>query len=97
MDKIDVSGLSFEEGLEQLEALVEKIDAGDLPLAEAIDTFKLAMTLSEHCAKLLEEAEAAIEELVAAADDREGTGGEAESVAVDSDDEDASGNPFGDE
>ncbi len=97
MDKIDVSGLSFEEGLERLEALVEKIDAGDLPLAEAIDTFKLAMALSEHCTKLLEEAETAIEELVAAADDREGTGGETENVAADSNEDEKSSNPFGDE
>jgi exodeoxyribonuclease VII small subunit len=104
MDKIDVSALSFEEGLERLEVLVETIDAGDLALAEAIDTFKLAMALSEHCAKLLEEAEAAIEELVTAADDREGSEEEAEGVVADIEEGNGEGNedgessnPFGDE
>ena len=71
MENANVEDLSFEEALAQLEQLVEKIDAGELPLAEAIDTFRLAMALSEHCSGLLQEAEAAIEELVA--DTEQGT------------------------
>ncbi len=62
-NNVDVEKLSFEEALEQLERLVQRLDAGDLPLAEAIDTFRLAMALRTHCAALLDEAEASIEQL----------------------------------
>lgn len=62
-NNVDVEKLSFEEALEQLEQLVQRLDAGDLPLAEAIDTFRLAMALRTHCAALLDEAEASIEQL----------------------------------
>ncbi len=62
---MDVEKLSFEDALEQLEELVGRLDAGDLPLAEAIDTFRLAMELRGHCAKLLDEAEASIDQLQA--------------------------------
>ena len=85
MAKIDVEKMSFEEALGELETLVGKIDAGDLPLAEAVETFKLATALSEHCTRLLKEAEAAVEELQA----------EKQDVAGDEEDEEASA--FGDE
>ena len=75
-NNVDVEKLSFEEALEQLEQLVQRLDAGDLPLAEAIDTFRLAMALRIHCAALLDEAEASIEQLLV-------QGGAAETTADD--------------
>jgi len=89
MGKLNVEELSFEEALAKLEELVEKIDSGDLPLAEALETFKLATELSEHCARLLNEAEAAVEELEAGTDEADAAAGEENE---DEDDVD----PFGD-
>lgn len=63
MDKEQVKALSFEEALTKLEELVEQIDSGDLPLAEALATFKLATELSRHCETLLKDAETAIEQI----------------------------------
>ena len=63
MGKVKVDTLSFEETLARLEELVEQIDAGDLPLAEARETFKWATERSMHCEKQLREAEAAIEQI----------------------------------
>ena len=87
MGKLNVEELSFEEALAKLEELVEKIDTGDLALAEALETFKLATELSEHCARLLKEAEAAVEELAADSDAADAAAG-----GEDEDDVD----PFGD-
>jgi len=58
-------------------------------LAEAIETFQLATELSEHCARLLNEAEAAVEELEAGTD-------EPDAAAADQDQDDDDVDPFGD-
>jgi len=59
--------LSFEEALARLEALVEELEGGDLPLAEALAKFEEGMTLKALCAQKLQEAEAKVEEWKAAA------------------------------
>jgi len=59
--------LSFEEALGRLEALVEGLEGGDLPLAEALAKFEEGMTLKALCARKLQEAEAKVEEWKAAA------------------------------
>jgi len=111
-NKVDVEKLSFEEALEQLEQLVQRLDAGELPLAEAIDTFRLAMALRTHCARLLDEAEASIEQLQVpdsapgpradGAEDDSGAVYAADDPFADDQSEEASpdlfgDNPFGDE
>lgn len=49
--------LPFEEAMKQLEAVVTKLEKGDLSLDESVDTFEEGMKLSEQCSKLLESAE----------------------------------------
>ena len=41
--------LSFEESLEELEAIVKKLEVGDVPLDHAIEEFHKAMKLSKIC------------------------------------------------
>jgi exodeoxyribonuclease VII small subunit len=48
---------TFEEALNQLEALVVKLEAGDLPLEEALRAFEEGVRLTRLCAGRLEEAE----------------------------------------
>ncbi len=46
---------TFEETLTQLEALVARLEAGELPLAEALRAFEEGVRLSRLCAARLEE------------------------------------------
>ena len=50
--------LSFEEAMEKLEVLVDRLEEGDVPLEEAISIYKDGMELSKLChdkLKLVEE------------------------------------------
>ncbi|ADU29979.1 exodeoxyribonuclease VII small subunit [Bacillus cellulosilyticus] len=41
--------LTFEEAMEKLESVVEKLEEGDVPLEEAITMFQDGMKLSKYC------------------------------------------------
>lgn len=56
--------LSFEESLQELEAIVKKLEVGDVPLDDAIEEFNKAMKLSKLCDEKLKNAEEAITKLV---------------------------------
>jgi len=56
--------LSFETGLQQLEAIVKEMESGELPLERALELFERGMKLSEACRKQLEEAETRVEVLM---------------------------------
>ena len=65
-EAVDISDLGFEGALDELEALVARLEAGDLALEEALATFERGVALSRRCAELLERAEQRIDELVRA-------------------------------
>ena len=56
--------LSFEESLEKLETIVNKLESGDIPLDEAIDKFNEAMQLVKLCNEKLTSAEESIAKIV---------------------------------
>ena len=56
--------LSFEESLENLEAIVKKLETGEVPLDDAIKEFNDAMKLAKSCDEKLKNAEEAITKLV---------------------------------
>ncbi|WP_041613421.1 exodeoxyribonuclease VII small subunit [Paenibacillus sp. JDR-2] len=58
------SELSFEEAMEQLEKIVERLESGDVPLETAIDLFQEGMKLSQLCGGKLEQVERKIEVLI---------------------------------
>jgi exodeoxyribonuclease VII small subunit len=55
---------SFESALERLEAIVERLESGELPLEEALAAFEEGVGLSRRCTAELEAAERRIELLV---------------------------------
>ncbi|MBQ2227259.1 MAG: exodeoxyribonuclease VII small subunit [Methanobrevibacter sp.] len=59
-----MENLSFEESLEKLEEIVNKLETGDVPLDDAIDEFKKAMDLVKICDEKLKTAEKSIAKIV---------------------------------
>lgn len=56
--------LSFEESLDSLEAIVKKLETGEVPLDDAIGEFTKAMKLAKSCDEKLKKAEETITKLV---------------------------------
>jgi exodeoxyribonuclease VII small subunit len=73
----------FERKLTDLEAVVERLEQGDLPLEESVRLFEEGMKLSESCKQELEAAEGRIQILMS-----EGGGKmKARNLEIESDDE----------
>lgn len=64
----DIAGLSFEAALAELEAIVQKLEAGDVPLAESIAVYERGAQLKAHCEAILRDAQAKVEQIQLAAD-----------------------------
>jgi exodeoxyribonuclease VII small subunit len=56
--------LNYEQAFEELEALVEQLESGDLPLEEALGLFERGQALAARCSELLEQAELRLRQLV---------------------------------
>ena len=54
----------FEKALAELEALVERLERGDLPLDEALKTFERGVALTRHCQASLQAAQQKVEILL---------------------------------
>lgn len=54
----------FEEALQKLEAIVTKMEEGDLPLEEALKAFEEGVRLAKFCTSKLDEAERKVEKLI---------------------------------
>lgn len=59
----DPEAVGFEAALEQLEGLVARLEAGDLPLESALEAFEQGVALTRRCAEQLERAERRIDVL----------------------------------
>jgi exodeoxyribonuclease VII small subunit len=55
---------SFEQSLDELEAIVKDLESGDMPLERALELFEKGVGLSESCRKRLEDAETKVEILL---------------------------------
>ncbi len=53
----ELANLKFEEALARLEAIVARLEGGDLPLEESLGLFEEGVRLTRHCSKRLTEAE----------------------------------------
>ncbi|MFB5282105.1 MULTISPECIES: exodeoxyribonuclease VII small subunit [Peribacillus] len=60
----DQQELSFEEAMESLEQIVEKLEEGDVPLEEAISIYKQGMNLSRLCHMKLKSVEDQLTEIL---------------------------------
>ena len=73
----NVSSLSFDAALAELDAVVKSLESGGQPLEEALLLYERGVALHEHCARLLSDAELRVRRLV------ERAGGALETVAGD--------------
>ncbi|MBK9750241.1 MAG: exodeoxyribonuclease VII small subunit [Chloroflexi bacterium] len=55
--------LSFEAAYAELESIVTRLDAGDLPLEDSVTLFERGKRLSEYCQRLLDQAELRITQI----------------------------------
>lgn len=56
--------VSFEQAMEQLENIVDQLEAGEVPLEQAIELFQEGMQLSKTCHQKLEQIEQKVEILL---------------------------------
>lgn len=54
----------FEHSLAQLEALVDKMEQGDLPLDAALQAFEEGVRLTRECQQILDQAEQKVQMLI---------------------------------
>ncbi len=62
-DQNDIEKMTFEQAYGQLEETVQKLEAGNLPLAEALALYQRGMALAKHCSSQLDQAELSIKAL----------------------------------
>lgn len=60
----DITGLSFEEALAELERIVRQLEEGKGPLDAAIDAYSRGSLLKRHCEAKLAEAQARVDRIV---------------------------------
>ena len=59
----DVPAMTFERAMKELEAIVGRLERGDVELEESISIYERGEILREHCDRLLKQAEAKVERL----------------------------------
>lgn len=67
-DETDTGTLSFEEALKRLEAIVQQLERGDVPLDKSITLYEEGDRLRLQCQQRLDAAEARIAQIMANAD-----------------------------
>lgn len=64
----DISAMSFEEALQELEQIVKRLESGSGKLSEAITAYERGALLKRHCEAKLREAQARVDKIVIGAD-----------------------------
>jgi exodeoxyribonuclease VII small subunit len=62
--ELDVSGLTFEQALAELEKIVGELESGQAPLERSIEMYERGASLKAHCEKRLEAARLRVEKIV---------------------------------
>ncbi|MBI1335583.1 MAG: exodeoxyribonuclease VII small subunit [Phycisphaera sp.] len=73
---------TFEQSLEELETIIDKVESGEIELEEALGFYEKGMKLVAHCRGVLDRAEKKIKELAA------GSSGQAADIADEQGEED---------
>ena len=68
MDEPEITSLSFEAALAQLEAIVRSLETGTSPLDESIELYQRGDRLKRHCESRLKAAQARIDQISLDAD-----------------------------
>ncbi len=64
----DISSLSFEQALEQLEKIVSELESGQAPLERSIEIYERGAALKAHCEARLAAARLRVEKIVVGPD-----------------------------
>ncbi|MCH8489925.1 MAG: exodeoxyribonuclease VII small subunit [Oceanicaulis sp.] len=64
----DISALSFEAALEELEAIVQKLEGGEVELEKSIALYQRGAALKAHCEARLKDAQLKVDKIVIGAD-----------------------------
>ena len=60
----DISAMSFEQALAELEAIVNKLESGEAALEQSIEMYERGALLKAHCEAKLEAARLRVEKIV---------------------------------
>jgi exodeoxyribonuclease VII small subunit len=63
MNQTGIETLTFEQAYRELEETVQKLEAGNLPLEEALALYQRGMALAQYCNRRLDSAELRIKTL----------------------------------
>lgn len=63
--KMSIEEMSFEDAMQELTALVKKLDSDQENLSDAIEAFERGIKLKSHCEKKLREAKLKVEKIIA--------------------------------
>jgi exodeoxyribonuclease VII small subunit len=66
--KNGLEAMSFEQAYRELEETVQKLEAGNLPLADALSLYQRGIALAKHCGLQLDNAELSIQALAPSAE-----------------------------
>jgi len=61
--QVDVSKLTFERAIEELETIVKRLEDGKVPLEESVAIYERGETLKRRCEELLRQAEARVDKI----------------------------------
>jgi exodeoxyribonuclease VII small subunit len=59
----DVTALTFERAIEELESIVKRLEEGKVPLEESVAIYERGEALKRRCEELLRQAEARVEKI----------------------------------
>ncbi|MDG2354981.1 MAG: exodeoxyribonuclease VII small subunit [Paracoccaceae bacterium] len=63
MGKLEIADMNFEEALQELEIIIEKLESGEVPLEETITLYDRGSELKKHCELKLQSAEEKIQRI----------------------------------
>lgn len=67
-EEVDLSSLSFEDALRRLEAIVQRLESGEVPLDQSITLYEEGDKLRAQCQKRLADAQARIDKITLGSD-----------------------------
>jgi exodeoxyribonuclease VII small subunit len=59
----DIEKMTFEQAIQQLKGIVDRIEQGDIPLQDSLEQYEKGMALIKHCRDILQKAEKRIERI----------------------------------
>lgn len=62
-DKTNLDQLSYEQAFEELQEVINLLEAGDKPLEETLSLYERGQALYQHCTSLLDKAELKVQQI----------------------------------